>query len=71
MDAIDWTPFDGLSESECACHCGAVFRSHAKTVVDNGRWTAVSRRPCPDCGKADRLRRISSDPERFTLGDDR
>lgn len=66
MSDIDWTPFDKYPESTCTCPCGAVFRSHAKSVMTPEPHVA-SRKPCPACGGT-RLRGYSSDPELVTIG---
>ncbi len=63
---VDWTVFDQYPESTCYCNCDAIFRSHAKIVMSIRR--SVSRKPCPDCGKNDNLRRVSSDPETYIIG---
>lgn len=62
---IDWSPFDALPESTCECRCGAVWRSHAKTVVAPlPSWTGscvVARKSCPGCGRDDDLRSAQPD----------
>lgn len=67
MQEIDWSTFDDLPESECECRCGAIFRSHTKGIYRD-RVLAISRKPCPSCGRNNNLRRVSSDPESFTIG---
>lgn len=66
VSAIDWTKHDEFPESTCYCRCGAVFRSHSKMVFD-GVPKTITRRPCPACKRDDDCRRISADPEKFTL----
>lgn len=48
------------------CWCGAEYRSHA--IFDKDAKRMVARKPCPQCGKDDNFRKISSDPETMTLG---
>lgn len=62
---IDWTVHDKYPEMTCSCVCQAIFRSHAKFVVEQG---LISRKPCPRCGN-NLLNCASSDPERFTIED--
>lgn len=68
---IDWSTHDGTPESTCTCHCifgrlkdgddVPTFRSHAKFVSGPDTAGIVSRKPCPDCGRTDNLRSVSSD----------
>ncbi len=67
MTEIDWSDFDGDAESTCYCGCGAVYRSHAKSHRQGETITTVTRKHCPDCGSHTDCRRISSDPESFTV----
>ena len=64
---VDWSAIDMARdpESTCTCSCGAVFRSHTKFHGALSR--PVSRKPCPKCGSYIKLRKISSDPESFSL----
>jgi hypothetical protein len=62
---IDWSGHDKYSEHTNTCRCGAVFRSHAKFVMDKCRM--VTRKPCPACGRDDDLSRCESDSEVETL----
>jgi hypothetical protein len=66
---IDWRPFDKFPENTNTCRCGAVFRSHAKTVFDSDKKTFVllSRKACPACGSRKDVIRSASDPEAMTL----
>jgi hypothetical protein len=68
MTEIDWTVLDEYPENTCYCWCETVFRSHAKFVLkpEPGMRT---RKPCPKCARDDNCRRISSDPETWTVGD--
>lgn len=65
MSEIDWSIFDKYPEDTCDCRCGKVFRTHSKFVAELSR--VITRKPCPDCGKNDNFRKISSDPEKWTL----
>lgn len=65
---FDWSKFDTFPESTCYCRCGAVFRSHGRAAMTPPPPHAVSRKPCPKCGKSDDITRIQSDPESMTLG---
>ena len=67
---IDWSKFDGTSESNCTCRCVfarlkdgdeiPTFRSHAMFFLPSG---LRSRKPCPDCGRTDNLHSVSTDRE--------
>lgn len=71
MTEIDWRPFDGDPEPACTCRCVferlkdgdeiPTFRSHVKIVGGS----IITRKPCPDCGRTDNVRSVSSDPEPF------
>lgn len=62
MADIDWSKID---ESTCHCLCGAVFRTRAKySMAANG---LITETPCPTCGDAQSLFKVSSDPETMTL----
>lgn len=63
---IDWSRFDAMSQMDCACRCGATFRSHASIQMLPAPHL-VSRLPCPRCGGFE-LQRASSDPESMTVG---
>ena len=65
---IDWAPLQQYEESTCYCNCGKVFGSHAKGVSTGAGFSVVSQRPCPSCGQNDDLRRVSSPPEKWTVG---
>lgn len=66
---IDWSILDKYPADTCECHCGEVYRSHAKAVLtDDGTFALVSRRPCPGCGSDRSLRKVSSEPETMTIG---
>lgn len=69
MTAIDWSKFDEDPEMTITCGCGAVFRSHAK-FVNVPEPHVETRKPCPACGKTDRVRAARGDPESFTLRKD-
>lgn len=74
MTAIDWSVFDQFPENTCECACGAVFRSHTKTVrnPENTGFLIASRNPCPGCGKTEgHLCAVRSDPETFVIGSKR
>lgn len=64
--AIDWRAFDAHPESTCFCRCEAVYRSHAKIVMEPSPHV-VARKACPACGRTDNLRRVSSDREVMTI----
>ena len=63
--SVDWSVFDKYSESTCYCRCGCVFQSHSKIDMELRR--SIARKPCPECGKNDDLRRVSSGPEIMTI----
>jgi hypothetical protein len=62
----DWTRVLKYPPSEITCRCGALFHTHAMFDGDVGRM--VLREPCPGCGHADTIWRVSSPPERMSLG---
>jgi hypothetical protein len=63
---IDWSAFEDPVSTTCYCSCGAVYRSHAKAVMEIVR--CVSKIPCPNCGENDSLKRVSTDLESFIIG---
>jgi len=66
---IDWSVFDGLSESTCMCRCGTVFRSHSKlAAVEPSGFVLTIRRPCPACGRNDNVSSARSDWEEYKIG---
>lgn len=67
--AIDWSRFGDEITQTCFCRCGAEFRSHAK--IDMTVRKSVSKDPCPGCEDHDNLRRVSSDPESWSLSGDK
>jgi hypothetical protein len=65
---IDWSVFDQYSESWCHCRCGTEFMSHTKMVRVGTELVCISRKKCPDCGRDDNIRRVSSDEwEKYTI----
>lgn len=56
----DWAK---ISEATCHCRCGEVFRSKAQ--IDMSKRKSVCEKPCPKCGKADDVWKVSGDPETF------
>lgn len=66
---IDWSK-RGPVTSSCYCRCGCVFRSHAKNVKVGDRWWCVTQKPCPQCGSNEDVRRVSYDPESYTITKD-
>jgi hypothetical protein len=66
-DTVDWSKFTDPPCTTVTCRCGYVFRSHAKTVKVDGRWIAVSKEPCIQCGRSDNIWKVSTDPESFTI----
>lgn len=59
--AIDWSVFDDVPESSCTCRCGTTFWSHVKVLYQAGA-RAITRKPCPGCGRDNDCRAIRSDP---------
>ena len=64
--AIDWSRFDQYPEDTAYCACGTVWRTHGKFVYEPAPHVEA-RKPCPGCGKTDKVRRLSSDPELVTI----
>jgi len=75
---------DPVSQTcECVCGAEYRSHAKAHTVeykvgvstaggkshdVTEKRLVMVSMKPCPKCGEVDTLRRISSDPEKYSYG---
>jgi ribosomal protein S27AE len=70
IPSVDWSKFDKYPRPEVQCHCGAVYMSHHKLVrVEGGHIASVTRTACPSCGESvDHVQRVSSGPERMTIG---
>jgi hypothetical protein len=69
MSEIDWSILDGDPECTIYCQCGAVYRSHFKAKMADDGLHQHTRKPCPQCQRSvDHARRVSSDPERMTIG---
>lgn len=66
---IDWRPSHQWPPDTIECRCGAVFRSRAKGVTHEGRFTIFLETPCPTCGADADPKRASSDPETWTIGE--
>ena len=68
---VDWSIFDGQSESTVSCHCGAEYRSHVKIFYENIGKEKVrqkqSQKPCPGCGRDDDWYSAKSDPEIWSV----
>lgn len=64
---IDWSVFERFEQNTCECRCGTEYRSHSKVVNTADGMKVFTRKPCPNCGASDRLRRVSSPAERQTL----
>lgn len=62
--AIDWSGFDSFPEFTCHCSCGATYRSHARSVIEER--AVASRKPCPSCGSS-RPWKASAEPEEEKL----
>ena len=67
---FDWNTFDGIPENTCFCNCGTIFRSHSKGMMVNGKYKLITKKACPACNTTDNCRKISSDPELFTVGEE-
>lgn len=71
MDArteIDWGKFAHYSPNEIECRCGAIYRSHSKSVIESGKFVTYTQRPCPGCElDRDNAVRISSEPELYVV----
>lgn len=63
---VDWSKFDGLPKPTVFCLCGEEYRSHAKYVMEPPPHME-SQDPCPKCGKNDYIRKVSHDPEKYTI----
>lgn len=63
LEDVDWTGIDW--EDSLTCACGRQFRSASRYVAALER--VVSRRPCPGCGRQDRIVHAEMDPETFTV----
>lgn len=63
--AVDWTKCKKEVTTTCMCMCNTEFRSHGR--VDYETLKLVSKNPCPNCGSSTNLRRISEDPEKWTI----
>lgn len=68
MRKVDWSVFAGDPERRCGCRCGAVYRSHAKAVFDDGDPAIVTQKPCPSCGLQEgNCWSVRSDPELYEI----
>jgi hypothetical protein len=56
-----------ISEATITCRCGAVFRAKAQVEYANPERGIVTEKPCPACGATEGHRKLSSDPEKWTL----
>lgn len=64
---IDWSGWDKVEESIVHCRCGAIYKSHNKSVKDGDTLRNISRRPCPVCGRNDNPRKIESPREKMEI----
>lgn len=64
--AIDWSKLSGTNT--ISCRCEAVYRGKVKGISFDGRFLMISEHPCPNCSSHTDLRKISSDPEKYTIG---
>lgn len=58
---MDLKPWSEREEGMVRCGCGAYFR--AKHQIDYAACRGVIDRPCPACGRTDRVFSFSFDPE--------
>ena len=67
QEQVDFSAFENDPISQTMyCNCNAVYRSHGKLVMEP-KPHYVTLKPCPECGKNNDIRRVSNDPEIFTI----
>ena len=59
-DSIDWSIFDAQDVQLCTCRCGSVYESIAKVHMYKDKLHAMTKDPCPGCGKRHDCRSIES-----------
>ncbi len=67
QEQVDFSAFEHDSISQTIyCVCDTLYRSHGKLVMEP-KPHYVTLKPCPGCGHNNTVRRVSNDPEIFTI----